>query len=59
MIRTLGSGAGSVSRFKEKDMILHVDHPRFKPRRQEQRQTGPDLGQAFSCTVTHGEGGQR
>jgi len=31
MIRALGRGAGSVSRIKEKDMILHVDHSRFKP----------------------------
>ena len=60
MIRTLGSGAGSVSRIREKDLILHVDHPRFKPGLcQEQRQAGPDLGQVFSCTVADGEGGQR
>jgi hypothetical protein len=60
MIRTFGSGAGSVSRIKEKDMILHVDHPRFKPGLcREQRETGPDLGQAFPCTVADGESGQR
>jgi hypothetical protein len=60
MIRTLGSGAGSDSRIREKDLILHVDHPRFKPGLyREQRQAGPDLGLASSCTVADGEGGQR
>jgi len=41
-------------------MILHVDHLTFQPGPcEEQRQPGPDLGQAFACTATDGEGGQR
>jgi hypothetical protein len=50
----------SASSSREKDMILHVDHLTFQPGPcEEQRQPGPDLGQAFACAVTDGEGGQR